>query len=149
MPDDKLDMEKVKAFVTKELKDLTEPKHVKFRVLNKHIKSEFGTGMFIPQLSALVRSARPDLAKPARKAGKRRGRKPGPKPGKKYARRVGRSVGSNGEFLVKVGRKLSLAKSRDRVQALIDKMVAAGQSLGRLKVYALSLVGVQTRVTLE
>ncbi len=34
-------------------------------------------------------------------------------------------------------------------QAVIDKMVAAGQKLGRLKVYALSRVGVATRVTLE
>lgn len=145
----KLDTEKVNDFLTKHLKDVTEPKQVKFRAINKALKREFGKGLFIPQLSAVVRSLRPDLTKPTRQAAKRRrGAKPGPKPGRKYAKRSD-GKGANGAFLVKIGRKLSLAKSRDRVQAVIDKMVAAGQSLGRLKVYALSPVGVTTRVSIE
>jgi hypothetical protein len=147
MAGDKLDMEKVKDFLGKQLKDVTEATKVKFRALNKALKSEFGSGLFIPRLSAVVRSLRPDLAKPAKKAGtrRRRGAKPGPKPG----RRPGRPAGGSGAFLLKVGRKLSLVKSRDGVQSAIDKMVAAGQSLGRLKVYALSHVGITTKVTIE
>ena len=150
MAKDKLDVDKAKEFVTKHLKDITDPAQVKFRSILKALKGEFGRGMFIPQLSAMVRSIRPDLTKPARKvARRRRGAKPGPKPGKKYAKRAGRPAASNGSFLVKFGRKLSLAGSRDRVQAAIDKLVAAGKSLGRLKVYALSPVGVTTKVTIE
>ena len=100
----------------------------------------------MPKLSQLINSVRPDLAKPARKKAKR-GRKAGKRgPGRPPG--VKRGAGA-GAFLVKVGRKLSLAKSKDRVQAIIDKMVAAGQSLGRLRVFALSKVGVSTRVTIE
>lgn len=162
MVDDKLDMDKVKEFLTKQVKDITEPSQVKFRALNKQIKSEFGKSLFIPQLSATMRELRPDLAKPPRgtsgkrrgrkpgpKPGRKAGRKPGPKPGKKYAKRGVRGTMSNREFLVILGRKMFLAKSRDRVQVVIDKLVAAGQGLGRLKVYALSPVGISTRVSLD
>lgn len=86
MPADQLDLDKVKEFVGKQLKDLTEPNQVKFRVLNKEIKKEFGKSLFLPTLSEVVKSARPDLAKPARKTSFRRGRKPGPKPGRRPGR---------------------------------------------------------------
>ncbi|KAF0244393.1 MAG: hypothetical protein FD180_2576 [Planctomycetota bacterium] len=139
-----LDFDKVKDFLGKHLTNISEASKVKFREIQKAVKHEFGQGLFMPKLSQLINSVRPDLAKPARKKAKRRRkagkRGPGRPPG------VKRGAGA---FLVKVGRKLSLAKSKDRVQAIIDKMVAAGASLGRLKVFALSKVGVSTRVTIE
>lgn len=145
-----LDFDKVKDFLGKHLGSITEASKVKFREIQKAVKHEFGQGLFMPKLSELINSVRPDLAKPARKkAGKRRkagktGRGPGRPPGS------GRKAsGAGGAFLVKVGRKLSMARSKDRVQAIIDKMVAAGQSLGRLSVYALTKVGVATKVTIE
>ncbi len=147
MAADKLDLEKVKDFVTKQLKDLTEPKQVKFRALNKQIKREFGKSLFIPQLSDVVKSARPDLAKPARKAGKRRGRKPGPKPGRRPGRPPGSAASADGTFLVKVGRKLKLVNSRERVQAAVDKHLSAGGSFSKLKIYSLHMV--TTKVVIE
>lgn len=149
MAAEKLDLEKVKEFLTKQLKDVTEPGQVRFRPLNKDVKREFGTGLFIPQLSALVRAIRPDLAKPARRTGKRRGRKPGPKPGRRPGRPAKPLASGNGAFLVQVGRTLHLVRSRDRVQAAVDKHIASGQSISRLKVYALSPVGIRTEVVLE
>jgi hypothetical protein len=148
MAQDKLDLEKVKEFLSKHLAGITEAGKVKFRAIQKAVKSHFGKGMFMPQLSEVLRSVRPDLAKPARKKARRRGRKPGPKPGRRGGRRPGRPAGSSA-FLVQVGRKLQLAKSRDRVQAVIDNLVAAGKSIGRLKVFALTRIGVATKVMLE
>jgi len=152
---------KIKDYITSHLSSITEAGKVKFREIQKAVKHQFGKGMFMPQLSSLIRSIRPDLAKPPRKAGKKK-RGPGRPKGSGRRRGPGRPPGSgrrgpgrppkataSGMFLVKLGRKLSLAASRDRVQSLIDKMVAAGQSLGRLKVYALTKVGVSTRVTIE
>jgi hypothetical protein len=154
MAADKLDMEKVKELLTKQLKDVMDPKQVKFRVLNREIKKEFGTGMFIPALSAAVKFVRPDLAKPARKSGNRRGRKAGPKsgrrgPGRPPGRPANTTVSSNGAFLVQIGRTLKLVRSRDRVQAAVDQHVGSGQSLSRLKVYTLRPVTITTQVVLE
>ncbi|MBI2919619.1 MAG: hypothetical protein HYY18_00885 [Planctomycetes bacterium] len=144
---------KIKDFISKHLENITEASKVRFREIQKLVKREFGQGMFMPSLSKMINSIRPDLAKPARKKAARRGRKRGPgRPAGAGRRGPGRprgSAGGAGGFLIKLGRRLSLAGSKDRVQAVIDKMVAAGQSLGRLKVYALSPVGVSTRVTLE
>ena len=149
MADSKLDIGKVTDFLKSKLKDISDSTKVRFRELNKAISHEFGQGLFIPKLSSIVNSIRPDLSKPKRgkagRKGKRRGRRPGRPPG----RPAGARRATGGAFLVKVGRKMSLARSKDRVQAIIDKMVAAGQSLGRLKVFALTQVGVSTRVTLE
>lgn len=148
MPADQLDLDKVKEFVGKQLKDLTEPKQVKFRVLNKEIKKEFGKSLFLPTLSEVVKSARPDLAKPARKPAARRGRKPGPKP----VRRPGRPTripASSNTYLVQVGRSLRLVKSLQRAQATIDKHLSAGQSLSHLKVYALRKMELTTQVVLQ
>ena len=141
-----LDFDKVKDFLGKHLKEISEASKVKFREVQKAVKHEFGQGLFMPKLSELINSVRPDLAKPKRKKAGRRGRKPGRRPGRPPGSK--RSA-AGGAFLVKVGRKLSLAKSKDRVQAIIDKMVAAGKSLGRLRVFALSRIGVSTRVTIE
>ncbi|MCE9580933.1 MAG: hypothetical protein K8T20_00295 [Planctomycetes bacterium] len=150
MAESTLDFDKIKDFLSRHLTGITEASKVKFREIQKAVKTEFGQGLFMPKLSELIQSVRPDLTKPKRKPAKRRkkagkkGRGPGRPPGS------GKKMkGSSGVFLVKVGRKLSLARSKDRVQAIIDKMVAGGQSLGRLKVYALSQVGVATRVTIE
>jgi hypothetical protein len=141
-----LDFDKVKDFLGKHLTNISEASKVKFREVQKAVKHEFGQGLFMPKLSELIKSVRPDLSKPARRKASR-GRKAGKRgPGRPPGVRT--STGS-GSFLIKVGRKLSLAKSKDKVQAIIDKMVAGGQSLGRLKVYALSRVGVSTRVTIE
>ena len=144
---------KIKDFLSKHLENITEASKVRFREIQKVVKREFGQGVFMPTLSKWINSIRPDLAKPSRRKAGRRGPKgkPGPKAG---ARRRGpgrprKSAGGTGAYLIKVGRRLSLAGSKDRVQAIIDKMVAAGQSLGRLRVYALSQIGVSTRVTLE
>lgn len=148
MPASTLDFDKVKDFLGKHLTNISEASKVKFREIQKAVKHEFGQGLFMPKLSELIKSVRPDLAKPARrKAGSRKaagrpGRRPGRPPGSRSKAPAG------GAFLVKVGRKLSLAASKDSVQSIIDKMVAAGQSLGRLKVYALTPVGVATKVTL-
>ncbi len=145
-----LDFDKVKDFLGKHLTSITEASKVKFREIQKAVKHEFGQGLFMPKLSELINSVRPDLAKPARKKSgkKRKAGKPGRRPGRPPG--SGRkAAASGGAFLVKVGRKLSLARSKDRVQAIIDKMVAAGQSLGRLKVYTLAPVGVATKVTIE
>lgn len=148
MPADQLDLDKVKEFVGKQLKDLTESKQVKFRVLNKEIKKEFGKSLFLPTLSEVVKSARPDLAKPARKIEARRGRKPGPKPGRRPGRPA-RVPASRDEFLVQVGRSLRLVNSLQRVQATIDKHLNAGHSLSRLKVYALRKMELTTQVVLR
>jgi hypothetical protein len=150
---------KIRDFLSKHLSNIAEGAKVRFREIQKAVKSEFGKGMFMPELSAVIHSIRPDLAK--KKRGKRggwragAGRPPGPRRGPGRPKGSGRGPGrprkaaAGGTYLVKLGRKLSLAKSRDRVQAVIDKLVAAGQSLGRLKVYALSQVGVSTRVTID
>lgn len=149
MPASTLDFDKVKDFLGKHLTNISEASKVKFREIQKAVKHEFGQGLFMPKLSELIKSVRPDLAKPARRKGGRRkaagkpGRRPGRPPGS------GSKAPSGGAFLVKVGRRLSLAASKNRVQSIIDRMVAAGQSLGRLKVYALTPVGVATKVTIE
>lgn len=148
MPADKLDLDKVKEFVGKQLKDLTEPNQVKFRVLNKEIKKEFGKSLFLPTLSEVVKSARPDLSKPARKTAARRGRKPGPKPGRRPGRPA-RIPSSSSAFLVQVGRSLRLVNSLQRVQATIDKHLNAGQSLSRMKVYELRKMELTTQVVLQ
>jgi hypothetical protein len=96
MPTDRLDLDKVKSFFTKHLKRITKSAKVKFRAINKTVKKQFGKGMFTPHLSAVVRSIRPDLAKPAKAAVKRRGRKPGPKPGREYAKPAVHATVSNG-----------------------------------------------------
>lgn len=148
MPIDNLDIDKVKSFLTKHLEKVTEPAKVKYRAINKAVKREFGKGLFVPQLSAMVRSIRPDLAKPAKAAGKRRrGRKPGPKPGKKYGRRAGRPVASNGAgYMITVGRKSQTVRSHARLQAVVDQLVAGGASVGGLKIFRLVPVTVATRV---
>lgn len=147
MAAEKLDMEKVKELLTRQLKDVMDPKRVKFRVLNREIKKEFGTGMFIPALSAAVKFVRPDLAKPARKAGKRRGRKPGPKPGG-VRRGPGRPPGrpAGGGFLVKIGRSLTIVSSRDRLEAMLS---GDGSSFKRLRVFSLTPVRIRTKVVIE
>lgn len=152
MPASTIDFDKVKDFLGKHLTNITEASKVKFREIQKAVKHEFGHGLFMPKLSELINSVRPDLAKPARrKAGRKKAGRPGRPPGRRPGRPPGsgRTAAAGGSFLVKVGRKLSLAASKNRVQAIIDRMVAAGQSLGRLKVYALTPVGVATKVTIE
>lgn len=174
----------IRDFLSTQLSSLAENSKLKFRELQKTVKEKFGKGLFMPQLAAMVRAIRPDLA-PGRKPAGRRGRPPGSKnkrgpgrppgsgtkrgpgrpPGSKNKRGPGRPPGSrnkrgpgrppgstvastSGQYLIKVGRRLSFARSRDRVQALIDKMVSSGQSLGRLQIFQLSRVNVSTRVTL-
>jgi len=163
-----VDLHAVKEYLKTHLAHFTEPAQVRFREIQKQVKSQFGYGMFMPQLSALIREINPALSKPPRKkAGKKKpagkpgrkaGRKPGPKPGRKPGRPAGtrrgpgrpRGTGNTaGQFLIRVGRKLWFARSRDHVQSIIDKMVAAGQSLGRLRIFSLSPVRVSTRITLE
>ena len=145
MPTDKLDMDNVKDFLTKQLKNVTESTKVKYRAINKAVRREFGKGLFVPQLSALVRSIRPDLAKPAKAAVKRRGRKPGPKPG---IRRGGRPAASaNGAaYIITIGRKSQTVRSRARLEAVVDKLLAGGASVGKLKIFRLVPVTVATRV---
>lgn len=146
MPTDKLDMDKVKSFLTKQLKGITESAKVKFRAINKSVKRQFGKGLFIPQLSAMVRSIRPDLAKPAKAVTKRRGRKPGPKPGTKYAKRAVAPAMDGAGYIVKVGRKSQAVRSHTRLQAVVDRLLAGGTSVGKLKVFRLVPVTVATRV---
>lgn len=146
MPNAKLDMERVKSFLTKHLKGITESAKVKFRTINKAVKHEFGKGLFIPHLSAMVRSIRPDLAKPAKAATKRRGRKPGPKPGAKYAKRAVAPALNGTGYIVKVGRKSRTVRSHARLQAVVDQLLAGGASVGKLKVFRLVPVTLATRV---
>ncbi len=148
MPADQLDLDKVKEFVGKKLNDLTEPKQVKFRVLNKEIKKEFGKSLFLPTLSEVVKSARPDLAQPARKTAARHGRKPGPKPGRRPGRPA-RVPSSGAGLLVQVGRLLKLVNSLQRVQATIGKHLNAGQNLSRFRVFALRKMELRTQVVLQ
>ena len=147
MPTDKLDLDKVKSFLTKHLKGITESAKVKFRAINKALKREFGKGLFIPQLSAMVRSLRPDLTKPAKQADKRRrGAKPGPKPGRKYAKRGGRPAANGSAYMITVGRKSQTVRSHARLQAVVDQLLAGGASVGKLKIFRLVPVTVATRV---
>ncbi|MCE9583134.1 MAG: hypothetical protein K8T20_11640 [Planctomycetes bacterium] len=146
MPTDKLDMDKVKSFLTKHLKDITESAKVKFRAINKAVKKQFGKGLFVPQLSAVVRSIRPDLAKPAKTVVKRRGKKPGPKPGTKYAKRAVARESSGAGYMITVGRNSRTVRSHARLQAVVDQLLAGGTSVGKLKVFRLVRVTVATRV---
>lgn len=138
MPTAKLDLDKVKSFLTKHLKSFKDASTIKLRRVQKAVAKQFGQGLFMPKLSALVKSIRPDyVAKPttARKtAAKRRG------PGRPAA-----SV-NGAAYIVQLGRKSQTVRSHARLQAVVDQLLAGGASVGKLKVFRLVPVTVATRV---